>query len=138
MSRIDLERIEGEFLQAFLRDGNVEPVSVVVAGDRIVDVFPVLGDRALFAQIVQRRCRETGADTVVVYSEAWVAVDFPGSPRPTDRADRQEVLMAYTETAAGGGVRVWPIIRKGGRVLLGSVQTMGTEAGGGFDNLLGR
>ncbi len=133
---IDLDRIEGEFLQAFLRDGGVEPISIVVAGGSIVDALPVFDNRAIFTDIVRRRCRETGADTVVVYSEAWVATDRPGSPRPALRPDRQEVLMAYIETAKGATVRAWPIIR-GERVLLGDMQTMATEAGGGFDNLLG-
>lgn len=46
MGGIDLDRIEGEFLQAFLRDGDVSPVSIIVAGGSIVDSLPVLGDRA--------------------------------------------------------------------------------------------
>ncbi len=135
---IDLDRIEGEFLQAFIRDGGVEPVSAIVAKGRIVDAFPVLDDRATFTDIVRRRCREADADTVVVYAEAWVAKDAPDSPRPSMRRDRQEVLMAYTETVTGGKVRCWPIIRKDGQqVLLGDMFTMDT-AGGGFENLLGR
>jgi len=138
MGEIDLGRIEGEFLQTFLRDGGVPPISIIVAGGRIVDSLPVLGDRALFTEIVRRRCRETGADTVVVYAEAWGAVDSPDSPRPSMRPDRRELLMAYTENDSGSSVRAWPIIRNCGRVLLGDVQTMGTAAGGGFDNLLGR
>ena len=45
---IDLRRIEGEFLQAFLRDGGMEPVSKIIAGGRIVDAIPVLDDRTAF------------------------------------------------------------------------------------------
>lgn len=32
MIGINLDRIEEEFLQAFLRDGGVPPVSVIIAG----------------------------------------------------------------------------------------------------------
>ena len=58
--------------------------------------------------------------------------------------DRKELLMTYTETAACGTIKMWPIIRIAGgalagpRVLLGNMQATDTMAGGGFDNLLGR
>lgn len=144
MLMVDLDRIEGEFLEAFIRDGGVEPVCVIFAGSRMIDSIPVMNDRAAFTDFVRRICRETSADTVVVYAEAWGAKDSPDSLRPSMRRDRQELLMTYTETAESATVRGWPIIRIAGgalaglRVLLGDMFTMDTKAGGGFDNLLGR
>lgn len=138
----NFEQIEEGFLRVFLRDGHVDPTCVTISKGKFVDAFPLMNDKTLFALAVQLHCRKVGADTVVVYAEAWcskVAIDQPMLVRPAEDPNRQEVLIAYVETTTEATNKLWPIIRDGSNVTLGDAEVLGVESGGGFNfhNLLG-
>jgi len=101
--------------------GHVNPHAVVIPRSGPFIFIPgnmeTEDDKTNFAECVRVLCTRIKATATIFVTEAWaatVAADDPNmkageyvGPQPSERADRQEVLLVQTETEVASGVSVY-------------------------------